>query len=184
MHKLLNYTSYLQRCLINFMFPFFIFTIFLFASVICLLIALAGCNQKSDKYTRGVGIYPGNPKEDFSPNLLTDNKNYRNLARLRPAYHSSSYDYNLTAQLVTDGIIIHEMPDYISLSTNQGELPKNQREWLLDNNSVTELSLPGSDIWIQLEINPGNVVPKITKINLSGSLEYSGKPTAGWQFTC
>jgi hypothetical protein len=149
-----------------------------------MLIALAGCNQKSDKYTRGVGIYPGNPKEDFSPNLLTDNKNYRNLARLRPAYHSSSYDYNLTAQLVTDGIIIHEMPDYISLSTNQGELPKNQREWLLDNNSVTELSLPGSDIWIQLEINPGNVVPKITKINLSGSLEYSGKPTAGWQFTC
>ena len=159
-------------------------SIFLFASVICMLIALAGCNQKSDKYTRGVGIYPGNPKEDFSPNLLTDNKNYRNLARLRPAYHSSSYDYNLTAQLVTDGIIIHEMPDYISLSTNQGELPKNQREWLLDNNSVTELSLPGSDIWIQLEINPGNVVPKITKINLSGSLEYSGKPTAGWQFTC
>lgn len=159
-------------------------SIFLFASVICMLIALAGCNQKSDKYTRGVGIYPGSPKEDFSPNLLTDNKNYRNLARLRPAYHSSSYDYNLTAQLVTDGIIIHEMPDYISLSTNQGELPKNQREWLLDNNSVTELSLPGSDIWIQLEINPGNVVPKITKINLSGSLEYSGKPTAGWQFTC
>ena len=76
------------------------------------------------------------------------------------------------------------MPDYISLSTNKGELPKNEREWLLDNNSVTELSLTGNDIWIQLEINPGNAVPEITKINLSGSLEFSGKPTPGWKFVC
>jgi hypothetical protein len=103
---------------------------FLLTSVTCMLISITGCKQKTNSYTRGVGIYPGNPKEDFSPILVTDNKNYRNLARLRPAYHSSSYDYNLTAQLVTDGIITNEMPDYISLSTNKGELPKNEREWL------------------------------------------------------
>ena len=129
-------------------------SVFLFAGVIYMLTILAGCNQKSDKYTRGVGIYPGDPKEDFSPRLVTVINKYRNLARLRPAFHSSSYDYNLTAQLVTDGLIIHEMPDYISLSTNQGELPKNEREWLLDNNSVTEVDLSGKDIWIQLGINP------------------------------
>ena len=157
---------------------------FLLTSVTCMLISITGCKQKTDSYTRGVGIYPGNPKEDFSPILVTDNKNYRNLARLRPAYHSSSYDYNLTAQLVTDGIITNEMPDYISLSTNKGELPKNEREWLLDNNSVTEVSLEGNNIWIQLESNPGNIVPEITKINLIGSLEFSGKATGGWQFAC
>ena len=155
-----------------------------FTVIICMVMSLTGCKQKTDLYTRGVGIYPGNTKEDFSPLLETDNKTYRNLARLRPAYHSSSYDYNLTAQLVTDGIIINEMPDYISLSTNKGELPKNEREWLLDNNSVTELSLTGSDIWIQLEINPGNAVPEISKLNISGSLEFSGKATGGWKFAC
>ena len=136
-------------------------SIFLPVGVICLLMTLSGCDRRSEKYSRGVGIYPGNPKEDFSPSLVTDNKNYRNLAKFRPAYHSSSYDYNLTAQLVTDGIIIHDMPDFISLSTNKGEVPKNEREWLLDNNSVTEMSLTGNDIWIQLETNPGNTVPEM-----------------------
>ena len=159
-------------------------SIFLPVGVICLLMTLSGCDRRPEKYSRGVGIYPGNPKEDFSPSLVTDNKNYRNLAKFRPAYHSSSYDYNLTAQLVTDGIIIHDMPDFISLSTNKGEVPKNEREWLLDNNSVTEMSLTGNDIWIQLETNPGNTVPEITKINLSGSLEFSGKASGGWHFAC
>jgi hypothetical protein len=158
--------------------------LFLLTGIICILISFTGCKQKTEYFTRGVGIYPGNPKEDFSPKLVIDNNTYRNLARHRPAFHSSSYDYNLTAQLITDGIINHEMPYYISLSTNQGVVPKNEREWLFDNNSLTSLSLTGKDIWIQLELNPGNVVPEITKINLSGSLEFSGKPANGWQFIC
>ncbi len=159
-------------------------SVFLFAGVICLLMLFAGCKQKSDHYTRGAGIYPGNPKEDFSPELVVDHENYRNIALHRPAYHSSSYDYNLTAQLVTDGIIIHEMPDYISLSTNQGIVPKNEREKLFDNNRLTELNIPGKEVWIQFELNPGNGVPEITKINLSGSLEFTGKATGGWKFIC
>ena len=55
-------------------------------------------------YTRGVGVYPGDPKDYSGPSMVVDETNYRNLALHRPAYHSSSYDYNLTAQLVTDGI--------------------------------------------------------------------------------
>jgi hypothetical protein len=109
--------------------------------IIYLLILLSGCRQKADYFTRGVGIYPGDPSQDFSPSLVVDNENYRNIARLRSAYHSSSYDYNLTAQLVTDGIINQEMPASISLSTSQGVLKKNEREWLLDFNSVTEISV-------------------------------------------
>ena len=55
-------------------------------------------------YTAGIGIYPGDPNENFDPILLPDTSGtYKHLALLRPAYHSSSYDYNLTAQLVTDG---------------------------------------------------------------------------------
>lgn len=57
--------------------------------------------ERSEYYTRGIGQYPGSPAEDFSPNLKPDYDNYRNIAKLRTAYHSSSYDYNLTAQLAT-----------------------------------------------------------------------------------
>ena len=64
----------------------------------------SGVRSASSPYNRAVGAYPGDPAEDFSPVLVPDSTAYRNLALLRPAYHSSSYDYNLTAQLVTDGI--------------------------------------------------------------------------------
>ena len=49
-------------------------------------------------------MYPGNPSENFAPLMREDQKTYRNLALHRPAYHSSSYDYNLTAQLATMGM--------------------------------------------------------------------------------
>src|SRR5580704_14115463 len=85
-------------------------------------------------YTLGVGVYPGAPSENFAPTTYPD-QSYRNLALHRPAYQSSSYDYNLTAQLITDGIKDTKLPRWISVSTSQqGELLKNEREWLLDHN--------------------------------------------------
>src|SRR5579862_6003548 len=68
------------------------------------------------EYTRGIGVYPGEPNADFGPTLIPDTTNYRNLALLRPAYHSSSYDYNLTAQLVTDGMKSEGLPQWIIVS--------------------------------------------------------------------
>ncbi len=155
-----------------------------FTGIIYILILLSGCKKGGDYYTRGVGIYPGNLAEDFSPDLIIDQENYRNIAWLRPAYHSSSYDYNLTAQLVTDGMITDEMPDWVSLSTNQGVLPKNEREWLLDDNSITAISIEGADIWIQFELSRGVEIPEITKILLNGSLNYDDKKPGGWQYAC
>src|SRR5271166_2286464 len=63
--------------------------------------AQPGALSSPVEYTRGIGIYPGAPSENFCPELVIDGSTYRNLALLRPAYHSSSYVYNLTAQLVT-----------------------------------------------------------------------------------
>lgn len=154
------------------------------AAIVCLSILFSGCQQKSDHYTRGIGIYPGNLSEDFSPKLVVENQSYHNLAKLRPAWHSSSYDYNLTAQLVTDGIITHEMPETVALSTNQGVLPKNEREWLLDHNVGTKISLDGKDIWIQLETKQETNLPEVSKININGSLTCSDKNSGGWQFVC
>ena len=66
--------------------------------------------ERSDYYTRGIGQYPGDPKEDFSPSLAPDPSTYRNIARLRSAFASSSHDYNLVAQLATDGIVTDKQP--------------------------------------------------------------------------
>ena len=152
--------------------------------ILSIIFSISGCRQKSDFFTRGIGIYPGKPAEDYSPKLVAGNLSYRNIARLRPVYHSSSWDYNLTGQLITDGIIITTDPDYVSLSTSQGVIPKNEREWLLDHNSLTTVGIPGTDIWLQLQLSQGEDVPAITRINLNGSLTYNDKKPGGWQFIC
>lgn len=145
---------------------------------------ISGCKQESVTYSRGVGIYPGNPAEDFSPHPVTDNSHYRNIARLRPAYHSSSYDYNLTAQLVTDGIITSDMPSTISLITNNGVIPKNEREYLLDNNRVTETSINGNNVWLQMFISGEKNLCAATGIKLNGNFTYDEKKHGSWTFSC
>lgn len=152
--------------------------------IACSVLLLTGCKQNSVQYSRGVGIYPGNPSEDFSPALVPDNENYRNIAMLRATYQSSGYDYNLTSQLVTDGIIQTEMPSFISVITNKGIVPKNEREWLLDGNNVTEMSLDGSEIWIQYELNKEATPAQIDKIVLNGTVSYNEKLKGKWQFVC
>ncbi len=117
--------------------------------------------------TRGVGIYPGAPEEDFSPRLLPDaNGAYRNLALLRPAYHSSSYDYNLTAQLVTDGIVHTDMPTWISTVVNGAILPKNEREILVDHFQSAVLELPGTSPVVEMHLGGGAEAPEIDRLSL------------------
>jgi hypothetical protein len=158
--------------------------LYIIIGILSIIFSISGCRQKSDYFTRGIGIYPGKPAEDYSPKLVAGNLSYRNIARLRPVYHSSSWDYNLTGQLITDGIIITTDPDYVSLSTSQGVIPKNEREWLLDHNSLTTVSIPGTDIWLQLQMSQGTDVPLINRIKLNGSLTYNDKKPGGWQFIC
>ncbi|HXH48930.1 MAG TPA: discoidin domain-containing protein [Terriglobia bacterium] len=130
----------------------------------------------STKYTRGIGVYPGNPVEDFSPELILDTSNtYRNLALLRPAYHSSSYDYNLTAQLVTDGIKDTRLPTWVETSGNSiGTLPKAEREFFLDHNATSTVTLRGPRAWVQLRLGGGESVPKVDRIDLLAVLTARG----------
>ncbi len=46
----------------------------------------------AQEFTRGVGVYRGDPKEYAGPVIVLDKSSYWNLALRRPAYHSSSYD--------------------------------------------------------------------------------------------
>ncbi len=117
------------------------------------------------EYTRGIGIYPGDPAEDFGPVVVPDTSGaYRNLALLRPAYHSSSYDYNLTAQLVTDGIVDTKRPSWIAVSVNgQGTLPINEREVFVDHFPTNVFELKGGSPEVQIELG-GDALPEVDRV--------------------
>ncbi|NIM47962.1 MAG: beta-glycosidase [Gemmatimonadales bacterium] len=144
----------------------------------------SSCSSSDQTYTRGLGIYPGAADQDFSPALYVDDANYHNLAFRRPAYHSSSYDYNLTAQLVTDGIIETEMPKWISVSTStHGVMAKNERERLLDHNETSTVELEGSDVWVQIQMEGGEDAPKIDSVDVGFRMRTTERQVPGWQYT-
>jgi hypothetical protein len=121
-------------------------------------------------YTRGIGIYPGDPREDFAASpVAADPQAYRNLALHRPAYQSSAYDYNLTAQLITDGVKDTHLPRWVAVSTStDGVLKKADREHLLDHNDYTNLVLNGANAWVEFETAGGDGPLEIDRIELTG----------------
>jgi hypothetical protein len=121
-------------------------------------------------YNRGIGIYPGNPAENFSPSLKIDKEKYRNIALFKPVYSSSNYDFNLTAQLITDGIIESKMPGWIVTKTNDGILPRSEREYFIDRNAGTKKEFSGPDVWIQIELAGNSVIPDVDGLYFSGSV--------------
>ena len=139
--------------------------------------------ERSDYFTRGIGQYPGDPAEDFSPSLAPDPSTYRNIARLRTAYHSSSYDYNLTAQLTTDGIVCHDEPRYINLTTPQGEAPKREREWTIDGGPYSRYVTQGENAFLQYTLNQWN--ESADRLHFKGRVAYKEEEAKeGYAFIC
>jgi hypothetical protein len=144
------------------------------------VVMLTGCGAKSDAYTRGIGVYPGNPNETYAPKLV-DDRTYRNVALLRSAYHSSSYDYNLTAQLVTDGIVSSAEPASINVSTQHGNLQKREREWLFDGKPDSRYIINGADAYIRLDLNHFDMLAG--RMVLSGRVELDAAKAKGYEVT-
>ncbi len=118
----------------------------------------------SEEFTRGIGIYPGAAEENVSPTLIPAGSDYRNLALLRPAFHSSSYDYNLTAQLVTDGIKHDHKPEFINVSVDGRVLARPEREVILDHFQSSVLEVIGASPVIDFHLAGGVSAPKIDRI--------------------
>ena len=160
--------------------------------------------------TRGIGVYPGDPREDVAPTVRIDPTKYRNLARHRPAYHSSSYDYNVTAQLVTDGIVETALPRWVVIASGQqglistqrrdlpvpladgplsgyarqqGVWPKNKREWLVDGNWVTGFDLKGPQVWVQLELHGGAAPLAIDRVDVEARVQALDAGPENWTCT-
>ena len=64
-----------------------------------------------------------------------------NIAKGRVAYQSSSYDHNLTSQLLTDGIVSKGEPAYLEVFTPQGMLGQRERESSIDGNEWTRVEV-------------------------------------------
>jgi hypothetical protein len=163
------------------------YLIFILMFFFFFLIRMSSCgfipvfNIKAQEYTRGVGIYPGKVSEDFAPVMHIDDTAYRNLALRRAAWHSSSINYNLTAQLITDGIIDTAMPGWILTTSSQnGKLKKNEREWILDRHPMTSVSLNGPGGWIQFETAGSITDEHVDSINISGSIRIDDGDPKGW----
>ena len=122
---------------------------------------------EQETFTRGIGVYPGEENENFAPVLTVGGNQHRNLALNRSAWHSGSYDYSLTAQLVTDGIIDTEGPWRLSAATGD-EAPLNRilREYLTDDNPVTAVNIQGSSAWVQMGFEGWGRLPEVDGIRM------------------
>ena len=141
---------------------------------------LFGCGNRSSEGTRGIGVYPGSRDEYAGPLMVADNS-YRNVALLKAVYCSSSYDYNLTGQLITDGIIATHQPASVRVSTASGNLPRNQREYLFDQKGDSRFSVEGNDIFLQVDFN--NMTIPVDKFELRGSAAMDLTKAKGYEIT-
>lgn len=111
-------------------------------------LTLAATAQAQNHDNRGIGLYPGSKAEYTAPRLVTDNE-YRDLALNRLATASSSIDYNLTAQLATDGLLTKGEPTMLTVSTNKGVDTSRDRFKGIDGCCVTPYYVYGPDGWLQ-----------------------------------
>ena len=133
--------------------------------------------------TRGIGMYPGAPGEFFGPEMVPDTSGtYRNLALRRPAFASSSYDYNLTAQLVTDGLVDQQLPMWISTLVNGQVLPKTEREYMVSHEPVMVTELAGAEPTVELHLGGGVEPPEVDRMVLFVVVP-AGAPVEALHFT-
>ena len=127
---------------------------------------------------RPIGQYPGNPSEYYGPRMVQDNS-YRNFALYRTVYQSSSWDYNLTSQLLTDGLIDQELPAWLEVITPEGPLPPNKREACIDGNDWTCNILMGGDTWLQYDWE--NMSIDIDEVEMVCSMAYRENAQKGFK---
>ena len=132
----------------------------------------------SAQQNRPIGQYPGNPDEYYGPKLVQDTS-YRNLALHRTVYQSSSWDFNLTSQLLTDGINDEQMPAWLNVTTPDGPLPPHKREACLDGNEWTNNIVMGADTWLQYDWE--NMVIDIDEVEMVCSMAYREGAPQGYK---
>lgn len=147
-------------------------------SLLIMLALLFGCaGNTSEEYTRGIGEYPGKICDYDGPEVIPGGE-YRNVALNRAAWHSSSYDYNLTAHLATDGIIQEQMPYHIAVLTHKGPVEKRDKERVFDDNTTSIGIEGGSGAYLLLQIDGGKA--DADKLVFNGTAICDLDAARGW----
>ncbi len=142
------------------------------------MVLLAAC-ANAQVMNRPIGLYPGNPNEYYGPTLVADDSNSsRNLALFSTVYQSSSWDYNLTSQLLTDGIVDEKSPAWLNVTTPEGPLPPHKREACIDGNEWTNNILMGDDTWIQYDWEGMDL--DVDEIEMVCSMAYRDNAPSGF----
>lgn len=129
-------------------------------------------------FTRGIGVYPGRVADYKGPAMTVD-KSYRNVALNRAAYASSSIDYNLTAQLVTDGISCKGEPTMLSVLINGKQLGLRDKEKTIDGNVHSSAIVEGERASVQYDWT-GMSVSLDTLRLLAEAVYYPDKAVNGY----
>ena len=146
--------------------------------VTLLLIALLCLAASAQQLNRPIGQYPGNPSEYYGPTLVQDNS-YRNIALHRTVYQSSAWDFNLTSQLLTDGLIDEKAPAWLNVTTPDGPLPPHKREACIDGNEWTCNIVMGGDTWLQYDWE--NMAIDIDEVEMVCSMAYRENAPQGFR---
>ncbi len=104
-----------------------------------------------------------------------------NIALNKTVYASSSYDYNLTAQLVTDGVVETAGPAWLRVSTAEGELPRREKEWTVDAGPYSSNRLEGATNFLEYEWSRQRFSARCVRVR--GYVVYQ-EPVNGWSITC
>ena len=123
------------------------------SQLIFLFTALIACLVQAQQFNRPIGQYPGNPSEYYGPVIMNGQGRctFEYLSKFHTVYQSSSWDYNLTSQLLTDGIIDEHDPAWLNVTTPEGPLPPHKREACIDGNEWTNNILMGGNTWLQYD---------------------------------
>ena len=142
--------------------------------------ALMALGTTAQVMNRPIGQYPGNPNEYYGPELVQDNGyGYRNLALFRTVYQSSSWDFNLTSQLLTDGIYDKELPAWLNVTTPEGPLPPHKREACIDGNEWSSNIVIGGNTWLQYDWE--NMAMDIDEVEMICSMAYREEAPRGFK---
>ncbi len=132
----------------------------------------------AQQLNRPIGQYPGNPSEYYGPTLVQDNS-YRDIALHRMVYQSSSWDFNLTSQLLTDGIVDKEPPAWLNVTTPEGPLPPHKREACIDGNEWTSNIVMGGNTWLQYDWE--NMAIDIDEVEMVCNMAYREDAPQGFK---
>ena len=146
-----------------------------------ILMAVLALGATAQVMNRPIGQYPGNPNEYYGPSI-EDGKGRSNLeymSKYHTVYQSSSWDFNLTSQLLTDGIIDDQVPAWLNVTTPEGPLPPHKREACIDGNEWTSNIVMGGNTWLQYDWE--NMAIDIDEVEMVCSMAYREEAPKGFK---